>query len=110
MTHQGHSPDPETQSKVVRQPSNSRSFGVSLSLSSKARTQHEGNWRRRYGAVLSVALGCSVAAALIVGVIEGIQNYHSLHIGEPQPLSAQTAGKVPKSCPHIVRALLRDHI
>ena len=93
MTKQGYSPGPETQSEVVRQPSITRGLEVSSPLSGKTRALHEFACRRRYLALLGFSLGSLAASALIVGLVEGLQAYHDLHISGAQPLNAQLAGE-----------------
>ena len=93
MTKQDYGPGAETQSELVGQPSITRVLEVSTSLSSKTRELHDFACRRRYLALLGISLGCLVASALIVGLIEGIQAYHELHINAAQALSAQGAGE-----------------
>ena len=93
MTKQGDSPGPGTHSDVVRQPSVTRGLEVSSPLSSKTRALHEFACRRRYVALLGISLGSLAASALIVGLVEGLQAYHDLHISGVEPLSARLAGE-----------------
>lgn len=93
MTKQGYGPGAETPSDLGRQPSIVHGLEVSSSLSSKTRALHDIACRRRCLAILGISLGCLVASALIVGLVEGVQAYHDLHINAAQALSAQTAGE-----------------
>lgn len=97
MTKQGPGPGPETQNEPDRQPSILHGLEVSSSLKDKKRTVHEIASRRRYLALLGISLGCLLASALIVGLVEGIQAYHDLHITAARPVSSQIAGEVYKA-------------
>ena len=92
MTKQGSGPGPETQNGLDRQPSINYGLEVSSSLVDKKRL-HEIASRRRYLALLGISLGCLLASALIVGLVEGIQAYRNVHITSARPLSSQVAGE-----------------
>ena len=93
MTKQGFGPDPETQNGLDRQPPIISGLDVSSSLNDKNRAVYEIISRRRYLALLGISLGCFLASALIVGLVEGIQAYHNVHITAARPLSSQLAGE-----------------